>query len=367
MRLRCSILVGLALLVAAPAASPALGAAPARGKASPRLHAFGSCGTLLGYARRNAVRVINESAPVMRGGGGGGVVPESGGGGGAVPPPSANPVPATGGGDSSGSPTNVQEAGVDEPDIVKSAGTVLYTVTDRLRAIDASVSPPRQLGALKLPGYNHQLLVRGARALVISARGFGDVGPVPVTDDVATTAIAPPGKWLSGTTLTEVDLTDPAAPRVVRTLDVEGDYVNARLTGATARVVVSSTPRGLETPDFAPSARLGQVRRSWRRSVRRTRSASWRPAMVLRNKRTGRTTRRALVRCRDVRRPRVFSGLNTISVLTIDMDRGLFGLDVDSQMSDGETVYASPGPPVRGERALARRGPDAQARPRASR
>ena len=90
---------------------------------------------------------------------------------------------------------------------------------------------------------------------------------------------------------------------MVRTLDVEGDYVNARLTGATARVVVSSTPRGLETPQVAPSAKWKKVRRNWRRSVRRARAASWLPAMVLRDKRTGRTTRRALVRCRQVRRP----------------------------------------------------------------
>ena len=64
--------------------------------------------------------------------------------------------------------------------------------------------------------------------------------------------------------------------------------------------------------------------------------------MVLRDRRTGSSSRRALVDCRSVSRPRRFSGLDTISVLTIDMDRGLPAVDVDSVMSDGETVYASP-------------------------
>ena len=191
MRLRCSILAGLALLVAVIVASPAVGAAPARGKASPRLHAFGSCGTLLGYARRNGVRVINESGPVTVGGDGlvgqgGGGAGGGGTGGGRTEPVSANPAPATGEGDSGGSPTNVQEAGVDEPDIVKTSGSVLYTVGDGgLRAIDAAASPPRLLGSLALEGFDHQLLVRGARGLVISTRGFGVSGPRPVPEGVA--------------------------------------------------------------------------------------------------------------------------------------------------------------------------------------
>ncbi len=42
--------------------------------------------------------------------------------------------------------------------------------------------------------------------------------------------------------LSEIDVSDPAAMSVVRTLRVEGGYVSARLAGETARVVVSSFP-----------------------------------------------------------------------------------------------------------------------------
>src|SRR5688500_11807931 len=88
-------------------------------KKSPRLHAFASCSNLLGYAQRNGLRVIRNSgiavAQPISGGGGG-----TGGGGSedrlSAPAPVAAPAPAAGG--EGTSQTNVQEAGVDEPDWV---------------------------------------------------------------------------------------------------------------------------------------------------------------------------------------------------------------------------------------------------------
>ena len=113
------------------------------GSKSPRLHAFASCTNLLGYAQRNGLRVIRDSPA-------GGIVPppapDSGGMGGGqersgAPVPVAAPAPAAG--DESTSQTNVQEAGVDEPDWVKAAGTTLYVARDgKLRALDASGERP---------------------------------------------------------------------------------------------------------------------------------------------------------------------------------------------------------------------------------
>src|SRR5687768_11580785 len=87
-------------------------------KKSPRLHAFRSCTNLLGYAQRNGLRVVRESAvlrpiapPPMPVGGGN----DEGGGGQGGPQPVAAPAPESRAGDGT-SQTNVQEAGVDEPD-----------------------------------------------------------------------------------------------------------------------------------------------------------------------------------------------------------------------------------------------------------
>jgi len=327
----------LVLMLVAATALPA--AAEGR-KRSPRLHAFRSCSNLLDYAQRNGVRVIGDS-PVLRDGGTGG--------GGVVPPQSGAPVtapgPAVGREEESASPTNVQEAGVDEPDWVKASGSTVYAARGgRLHAIDASASPAVPLGSLKLPGATHELLVHGDRALVITSLGFAGA-PVavgaPVPAGAAQVRGVPSAAWLGRTTLLEVDVSDPRAMRVLRTLDVEGSPVGARLTGATVRVVIATDPRGLAMPAANRGSGAAQVRRRWRRAVRRTRTASWLPSAVLRDRRTGRARRRALVRCRQVRRTQAFTGLGTVTVLTIDMDRGLPTVDIDALMTSGETVYAS--------------------------
>jgi hypothetical protein len=336
-----------ATILAGAFAVVAQGAAAKPRKANPRLHAFGSCGTLLTYARRNGVRLIRTGGtgggiplPPRGVGGGGGADEDGGSGGGAIggPTPVAAPAPARGEGGNS--QTNLQEAGVDEPDIVKTVGSRLYAVAgDRLHAIDAGTSPPVRLGSVKLPGYGHELLVHGDRALVFSEAGGGV--PLAMARAARASGVAPVSRWLSRTLLTEIAIADPGAMRVLRTLDVEGSYLSARLTGSTARVVVSSTPRGLSMPDVSDDATWSQIRRRWRRSVHRSRTSKWLPAAVLREHRSGRKRARALVRCRQVKRARVFSGLDTVSVLTIDMERGLPAVDVDALMTDADTVYAS--------------------------
>jgi hypothetical protein len=78
--------------------------------------------------------------------------------------------------------------------------------------------------------------------------------------------------------------------------------------------------------------------------VRRTRTRAWLPSAVVRDRRKGTKRRRALVRCRQVRRTQAFSGLGTVTVLTIDMSgsRPAFPVaDADALMIDGDTVYAS--------------------------
>ena len=77
------------------------------------------------------------------------------------------------------SPTNVQEAGVDEPDIVKASGSTIFALAgDRLRAVDVSGDVPAVARLDRAPrrprryayADDRQLLLSGDRALVISAR-----------------------------------------------------------------------------------------------------------------------------------------------------------------------------------------------------
>jgi hypothetical protein len=204
--------------------------------------------------------------------------------------------------------------------------------------VDVSGSKPRRLGSLVLgEGWNHQLLLHGNRLLVL-ASGGGLIGPVAIERTEMSILPVP-----SGSVLTEVDVSDPGAMRVVRTMEVDGMYLSARLTGSTARVVLSSLPvmpelvypgsPGVETPQEAEKRN--------RAAIASSRLRNWLPYYRLKERRTGKTKHRALVGCRQVRRPVQFSGLGMLTVLTIDLEKGLEPVDSDAVMTDGQIVYAS--------------------------
>nr|MBA3306975.1 beta-propeller domain-containing protein [Thermoleophilaceae bacterium] len=100
--------------------------------------------------------------------------------------------------------------------------------------------------------------------------------------------------------------------------------VSSRLNGETARGVVSSPARGLAEPDLRP------------------RLAGWVPRTTLVRHRTGRRTTRRLTSCRDVRRSTAYAGVDMLTVLTIDMSKGLPAVDSDALMTSAEIAYASP-------------------------
>jgi hypothetical protein len=71
--------------------------------------------------------------------------------------------------------------------------------------------------------------------------------------------------------------------------------------------------------------------------VKSSRVSSWLPYYRL-----GKQRSHALVQCSDVRRPISFSGLGLLTVLTIDLAKGLAPVDSTAVMTDGRIVYASP-------------------------
>jgi uncharacterized secreted protein with C-terminal beta-propeller domain len=277
--LAITVLLALAVTAAPAAAKP---------RAAMRIKAFSSCQSLVGYATRHVPppmpRFIAPPAP------------------GGAETPTAAPAPAqdeAGGGDSS--QTNVQEAGVDEPDIVKTDGRTIWAIENgSLHAIDARAATPTLLSTTPLDeGYGTTMLLRKDRALLL---GSGPKG----------------ARW------TEVDVSDPAKPAILRTEDVDGHIVDARLTGRSVRIVVSSYPMGIYEP--------GEIR---------TQPAGWLPGRTIKNVRTGGVLDRR-VRCRAVRRPSVYSGPGVLTVYTVDLTRGLPAVDADAIFTTGDTVYASP-------------------------
>jgi Beta propeller domain len=256
---RAGLLAGLLMALVA--------AVPAAARPHLRPHAFRSCAQLVRYARAHFAvtggvpeTAIGVDSPPR--------TPP-----GAVAPTTTNG--ATGSAGTSFSTTNDQEAGVDEPDLVKTDGQTLFSVANgTVHAVAVGAGAPRLLDTLAVSGAS-QLLLRGTRLIVISGGGplgIAALGPVPPF-------------FRPTTTVTEVDVHDPAAMRITRTLTIDGSFVDARQNGSTARLVISSQPRAI------PLAGV------------RTRASGWVPRRRFRSRLTGRHSVRPVAGCGSIRRP----------------------------------------------------------------
>jgi Beta propeller domain len=327
----------LVLLAVTGALAAIPGSASARSRKA-HLSEFRSCSSFVHYARRHArgelrtmgTPTVRPVFPPQRGP----VFPE-----GVAAPPQANSPTAVGEQGQDYSTTNVQESGVDEPDLVKTDGKRIFAVENgTLYSVDARTDPPKVLDSLVIAGYGQELLLVGDKVLVFSGTNY--VLPVemvaPGAPQQARTAVAAPIYGGVGSTLTEVDVSNPSAMKVVQSMSVNGSYLSARLTGHTARVVLSAIPEAIPILQATPPVTADLVPK-----IRRTTTPSWRPTYKLRRGTRGRLSRHALVRCTHISRPVQFSGLNSLTVLTIDLDKGLEPVDSDAIMTDGQIVYAS--------------------------
>jgi hypothetical protein len=237
-----------------------------------------------------------------------------------------------GGADTSPSPsystTNNQEAGVDEPDLAKTDGSTIFAIAQgKLQAIAAGGAAPKLVGSLDLgAAYGAQLLLRGNRVIVISGQTRIPILPQPLAAGApASIRSSPYFVGGSTTTLTEVDVSDPSNMKVTQTMAVDGRFVDARQSGTSARIVISSAPSAILQPQLSAG------------------SGGWIPTWKFRDLRTGRRFTRQVASCDEIRRPVDFSGLGMLSIVTVNFDKGLGAAHSDSLMADAQIVYGSTG------------------------
>ncbi|MER7459040.1 beta-propeller domain-containing protein [Micromonospora sp. NPDC126480] len=237
------------------------------------------------------------------------------------------------------STTNVQERGVDEPDVVKTDGRRIVTVTGGvLRVVDPA---SRQVtGRLDLTasrsgkGWSqHDLLLHGDRALVLTE----DVELGLRRPAVTRPGFLPDGPPhdRTGSRLVLVDLA--GAPRVLGTYRIEGRTVDARQTGGTARVVVRSAAQ-VPFPEL-PGAEDAARTAANRAAVAAAGIDAWLPAYEWS---AGTERRTGQVGCDRLSRPTTTTGTSVLTVLSFDLaaDRLTDG-DPVSVAADADTVYGT--------------------------
>ncbi|MCW2914681.1 MAG: hypothetical protein JWN52_2749 [Actinomycetia bacterium] len=239
--------------------------------------------------------------------------------------------------------TNVHEAGVDEPDLVKTDGRrIVVLARGALQVIDPATK--KVTSRLKLPGLSFggprgpfiggssggDLLLSGDRALIITREFSRRIVP-------GTAESRPMGS--PRLRLIVVDLA--AEPRVTGTLTVDGNYLDARQVGSVARIVVRSSPQiDFPQPRFGPGQKWDekQLTETNRQVVRQAPLEAWLPTYEVES---GGSRQTHQVPCERVSHPADSTGTSMLSVLTIDLAKNLGDPDPVSVVADGNTVYGT--------------------------
>jgi len=328
---------------------------------------FNSCADALQHLRSAANRALGSAGLAT---GTGSVVQGSGGvaGAGAAAAPAfgaekasgTNPTAVSQAGSAAApgsySTTNTATAGVDEPDIVKTDGVRIVSITgDVLRVIDAQT---RQItGALDLssisasrPPYvpgpvfagmrpanlllfgNHALVLFNQSPYVIEGlhTGVSAIGS-------AASGNAIPNAPFFGPQLVLVDLST-RTPRIISEFTMDGSLVDARQVGSVARVVVQSAPRFYSPPFEVPGAGAGLAPQ--RAAIANAGLSQWLPHYAVT---TGGRQQSGMVDCASVSHPAevAYSGTSMLTVLTFDLGGASLGAgEPVTIVADGDTVYS---------------------------
>jgi len=290
-----------------------------------RLEPFQTCDDFVALARQRALDMLTT--------GGGYVMPMARAGVDTLAS-GAKELHATAQASDTHSTTNVQEVGIDEPDVVKTDGRRTFAIAGgKVYAIDTSGSAAKLMGSVTLPAgaMAQEMLLSGNRLLVIAGTpamiepGIG--GPeATMAPEIARLANL-------GTTFVDIDVSDLAAPTVRESLTVNGTYASARLTGTTARIVMNSDPLttiGMNATNEA----------EYRAAIAAAGADDFIPSATFTDA-AGTHTTGPLVACANISHPSRTSSFGMLSIVTMDLAKGIRPVDSDAVMAQGATVMAS--------------------------
>ncbi|TDC52213.1 hypothetical protein E1281_19465, partial [Actinomadura sp. KC345] len=136
------------------------------------------------------------------------------------------------------------------------------------------------------------------------------------------------------TRLTLIDIS--GAPKVAGTMTTHADYLDARQSGSTVRVVMQSRP----DIHFPGGNDAEQAAEANRRAVVTAPLDAWLPAFQV-EAGNGTPARTYQVPCDQVSRPSSSAGSSMLSVLTFDLSQGLGDPRAIGVAADGSTVYGN--------------------------
>jgi uncharacterized secreted protein with C-terminal beta-propeller domain len=298
------------------------------------LQPFDTCDTVLQYFKDQAPEYLIERA------GGGKAASRTADAGAAQPQPgrandssnttaeSANQLPEH-------STTNVQEAGVDEPDIVKTDGNRIVAVA-RARVHLVGLDGGKMRLRKTLPDQMvRNVFLSGERLLVFSDQAVQSSEP----------GVGEPGLNWAGqrAVLTMYDISNLSDPKLIATLTIDGAVLDARLVGTQARVVTVSSPDvDAPSPVYTSDGGISQESKDQlRAAIAKTNVDDWIPTYTLKDGAGAEVSKGRLVECGNLAHPKAFSGLDTVAVSSFDMGSALQSRKTVGVIAGGQQIYAT--------------------------
>jgi hypothetical protein len=210
-------------------------------------------------------------------------------------------------------------------------------------AATRTVTGSLDLGGSDVPGYRSpliairyipgELLLSGDQALVLMRYPNGGIAfdkgsPAPANEPNSEPGIAGPRLLL-------VSLT--GQPRVLSSVTADGNLVDARQVGSTARVVLRSSPRfSFPNPRNVTDAQRIKANQS---IIDQAPLDRWLPRIETT---TGGSTQRVRIDCSAISRPTVYTGANLVTVLSFNLTAPTLGDGLPTTLvADGDTVYSN--------------------------
>lgn len=234
------------------------------------------------------------------------------------------------------STTNVQVRGVDEPDIIKTDGTRVFTLSGDIfsvvKVLDDGAAG-RRTGKLRLPTYPEEMLIEGDWVLVIGT-DYSYKRP-----DFNRYKVSPSSGEVS-TVIYQVNV-GGARPRLVSTLHLEGSYVRSRETDGVVRMVLRFNPLDSIWLYYPTGKVTNAQTRKWNREIiQYSRPGNWLPTYQLRIR--GQLRYGVYASCSNIfYSPTVFAGFNLLTVVTLRVDGLLSPTSSASIISNADTIYSN--------------------------
>ena len=213
------------------------------------------------------------------------------------------------------SSTNVQVEGVGEADIVKTDGKYIYLIHDRkLKIIDVTQTSednrPRSIAEVDLEDVSV-----GEMLLSIAPENMDDLSDAIILISYS--------YGYNRSRLIQINIDDRKSPKITADFTIDGRYVGARLGNNKVRLVTTSQPLGFnwESPRGSGLRAEADALEANKEIIRNSTLTNWMPAY--RNNLDKDAEIAPLTDCSQMLIPRIFSGLNTLSVTNFDASKEL--------------------------------------------